>query len=135
MGQRYYYYFVMQVVCDGERSLYLNKRTARDIWRNLYDFPSIKTTTALKYPLDSIAEAQKANLFRKLSFSIGTPSAVYRQQLTHLKVSAWFIPVFLQEPFNKEMKNSLSLVHHKQLINIPVPRLIARYLQDQNIIK
>jgi len=133
--QRYYYYFVMQVVCDGERSLYLNKRTARDIWRNLYDFPSIKTTTALKYPLDSIAEAQKANLFRKLSFSIGTPSAVYRQQLTHLKVSAWFIPVFLQEPFNKEMKNSLSLVHQKQLINIPVPRLIARYLQDQNIIK
>jgi len=71
----------------------------------------------------------------KSPFTIGTPSPVYRQQLTHLKVSACFIPVFLREPLNNEAKNSLSLVHHKQLINFPVPRLIARYLQDENIIK
>jgi len=135
VGQRYYYFFVMQVVRKGEIFFYLNKRTARDIWRNLYDFPAIETTTALKYPLDSITEAQKADLFRKFSFSIGTPSAVYRQQLTHLKISAWFIPILLKEPLGDEPKKSLSLVQQKQLVNFPVPRLIARYLQDQNIIK
>jgi len=135
IGLRYYYYFVMQIVRNGEMSLYLNKRTSRDIWRNLYDFPAIESSIALKEPLDSVAEAKKTNLFGKLSFIVGAPSPVYKQQLTHLKVSACFIPVFLQEPLNNEMKNSLSLVHRKQLINFPVPRLIARYLQDQKIIK
>jgi hypothetical protein len=79
--------------------------------------------------------AKKANLFGKSLFTIGAPSPLYRQQLTHLKVSACFIPVFLQKPLNNETKISLSLVHQKQLINIPVPRLIACYLQDKNIIK
>jgi len=133
--ERCYYYFVIQVVRDGEKFLYLNKRTFRDIWRNLYDFPAIETTAALKDPTDSIAAIRKTNLFGDLSFSIGTPSAVYRQQLTHLKVSACFIPVFLQEPLKIERKNSLSLVQQKQLVNFPVPRLIARYLQDQKKLK
>ncbi len=134
-GQRYYYYFVLQIVRKGERYFYLNRRTSRDIWRKLYDFPSVETSLALKDPFDSITKAQKANLFGKLSYTVGVPSPVYRQQLTHLKVSACFIPVFLKEPLSNEPKNSLSLVQQKQLINFPVPRLIARYLQEQKIIK
>jgi A/G-specific adenine glycosylase len=135
VGQRFYYYFVMQLEKNGKTFLYLRKRTDRDIWRNLYDFPSVETATPLIEPLDSLAEAQKEGLFKDVSFTAGTPSAVYRQQLTHLKVSAFFIPVFLQKPFPGETKNSLSLVQLNQLSNIPVPRLIARYLQDKNIIK
>jgi A/G-specific adenine glycosylase len=135
IGQRYYYYFVIQVIDKGETFFYLNKRTARDIWRNLYDFPAVESTSALEEPPGSIVEAQKANLFGKLSYTIGTSSPVYQQQLTHLKVSAWFIPVFLQEPLGDEQKKSLSLVQQKQLVNFPVPRLIARYLQDKNLIK
>lgn len=135
IGQRYYYYFVIRVVRKGETFLYLNKRTARDIWRNLYDFPAVETSFALKDPLDSIAEVKKTNLFGKSSFTIGAPSPVYRQQLTHLKVSVCFIPVLLKEPLDNKTKNSLSLVHQKQLINFPVSRVVARYLQDKNIIK
>lgn len=135
VGQRYYYYFVMQVVRKGEIFFYLNKRTARDIWRNLYDFPAIESPTALKEPLGSIVHAKKINLFGELSYTVGVPSPIYRQQLTHLKISACFIPVFLKEPLGDKPKNSLSLVQQKQLTNFPVPRLIARYLQDENIIK
>ncbi len=135
VGQRYFYYFVMQVIRKGEIFFYLKKRTARDIWRNLYDFPSIESSTTLKEPLDGIAEARKASLFGELSYTVGVPSPVYRQQLTHLKISACFIPVFLKGPLDDEPKKSLSLVQQKQLVNFPVPRLIARYLQEQKIIK
>jgi len=135
VGQRIYYYFVMRLEQNGKTFLYIRKRTDRDIWRNLYDFPSIETATPLNEPLDSLAKAQKAGLFKDVSFTVGTPSPVYRQQLTHLKVSAFFIPVFLQKPLPDETKNSLSLVQLNQLSNFPVPRLIARYLQDKNITK
>ncbi len=134
-AERYYYYFVIRVIRVGETWLYLNKRKERDIWRNLYDFPALETATALKDPLDILAEAQKIKLFGGLSYSVGVPSPLYRQQLTHLKISACFIPVFLHGSLNNETKNSLSLVQQKQIINFPVPRLIARYLQEQKIIK
>ncbi len=132
---RYYYYFVIQVAHKGETCFYLKKRTARGIWRNLYDFPAIESASALEEPLDSIVLAQKTNLFEKLPYTTGTPSVVYRQQLTHLKVSAYFIPVFLTEPLSNGQKKSLFLVQQKQLTNFPVPRLIARYLQDIKHIK
>ena len=135
VGRRYYYYFVIQLRNHEEMYLYLNKRTSRSIWRNLYDFPSVETAVAMNSPLDSIREAQNKNLFGKYSVSFGTPSPAYEQQLTHLKVSACFIPVFIKEPFDDETKKSLLLVQKNQLINYPVPRLIARYLQDQNMTK
>ena len=135
IGHRCYYYFVLQVARDGDSLYYLHKRTGRDIWRNLYDFPAIETSVPLKDPLDSITEASRDLLFNKIPATYGEPSPIYRQQLTHLKVSAWFIPVFLESPLPIEMKKTLSLVHQNQIINFPVPRLIARYLQDQNITK
>jgi len=46
VGQRYYYYFVIRIVRKGERYFCLNRRTSSDIWRNLFDFPAIETSTA-----------------------------------------------------------------------------------------
>ena len=135
MGRRFYYYFVLQLEQNGTRYVYLRKRTGRDIWRNLYDFPAVETDVALGDPLDSLAVAQKSGRLHGVAFSAGSPSAAFRQQLTHLHVTAFFIPVFLQKPLPEEAKNSLSLVQENQLSNYPVPRLIARYLQDVKRIK
>ncbi|GMT45261.1 MAG: hypothetical protein IEMM0006_1093 [bacterium] len=94
------------------------------------DFETLKTLPGIgDYTAAAIAS---------LAFGKKYPAVegnVYRQQLTHLKVSACFIPVFLKESLNNGAKKSLSLVRQKQLTNFPVPRLIARYLQDKNIIK
>ncbi len=135
MGKRFFYFFVMQLEQNGESYFYLRKRTGQDIWRNLYDFPALETGKSLADPLESLSNAG-TNLFPEtFPYTPGIPSAVYRQQLTHLKVSAVFIPVFLKIPLPDETKKNVSLVHINQLSHYPVPRLIARYLQDQNIVK
>ena len=133
-GRRFYYYFVIRFESRGETFFYLKKRSRRDIWRNLYTFPDIEMPFALENPMDILTMAEKDHFFGTVPFSAGKPSSLYKQQLTHLSVSAWFIPVFLHEPLNNETKNSLSLVQQNQLINFPVPRITARYLQDNKII-
>ncbi len=134
-GKRFYYYFVLKAELNGFRFVYLKKRTGRDIWRNLYDFPALQTDTALGHPLDSLPVARKEGPLNGLVFSAGPPSQAFRQQLTHLQVTAFFIPLFLQKPLSAKEKNSLSLVQENQLSNYPVPRLIARYLQENKLIK
>ena len=134
-GHRHYCYFVLQVRQNGKSFYYLKKRTGRDIWRNLYDFPALETAQPLSDPLDSLSHLQNILPEGFPPFSAGNPSGPYTQQLTHLKVSARFIPVFLQKPLPAKAKNSLSLVQENQLSNYPVPRLIARYLQDNKLVK
>ncbi len=134
-GHRYYYYFVLQLHQNGNSFYYLKKRTGRDIWRNLYDFPALETSRPLSDPLDSLSHLKNTLPEGFPPFSAGSPSGPYTQQLTHLKVSAYFIPVFLTETLTNGQKKSLFLVQQKQLTNFPVPRLIARYLQDNKLIK
>ncbi len=135
VGKRFFYFFVLRLEQNGQRFVYLRKRTGRDIWRNLYDFPAFETETPLADPLDAFAAVRSTLFPEGFSLAAGKPSGLYRQQLTHLKVSAVFIPLFLHAPLPDHGKNNLSLVRINQLSNYPVPRLIARYLQDQNIIQ
>ncbi len=133
-GQRFFYYFVMQHQQNGQTFFYLRKRNDRDIWRNLYDFPARVTPEKLENPLDSLHQLPEIINMPSVSFTTGTPSPLYIQQLTHLKISAWFIPVYLNNFLPDTTKNSLSLIQTNQLSNFPVPRLISRYLQDFNLL-
>jgi A/G-specific adenine glycosylase len=132
---RYYYYFVPQFEQNGTRYFYLRKRDVRDIWRNLYDFPAFETSHAYEDVMDSLTEISRNGFLQNVPFSAGAPSPLYQQELTHLHVSAYFIPVFLQQPLPAVALNSLSLVPQNRLSDFPVPRLIARYLQDSNLLK
>jgi A/G-specific adenine glycosylase len=133
--RRIYYFFVFYLKQEGESYIYIKKRTRSDIWKNLYDFPSLQAEKLLAEPLDSLQLSTVFQSIAKESFTVGKPSPVYKQQLTHLLVSAYFIPFYLQKPLPATAENSLSLIPINQFTNYPVPRLIARYLQDYNIIK
>ena len=127
---RYLYYFVIR---DKETErLLLNRRNSRDIWRNLYDFPSITRDIPLNDPLDALPLAEKEGWFQTATVSIGSPSPVYIHKLTHLTVYAIFIPINSKESLSPEGK-SLSLVSLSDIVDYPVPQLIVRYFRDQGI--
>ncbi|MBE0649464.1 MAG: A/G-specific adenine glycosylase [Bacteroidales bacterium] len=131
---RYIYYFVIQTSSERESSLYIKKRETRDIWRNLYDFPSIESDKALTGPAEAITLAKDQGLFPYQEYDLGKVSGIYEHKLTHLRIFAQFIPIILTEPVGKEHKNSLLLIKQSELNKYPVPQLIVRYLQDQKII-
>jgi len=130
---RYIYYFVIQTN-STEPDFFLKKREARDIWRNLYDFPSVESPHALSNFKEALVLAKKQNLFWFQKYQVGMVSKKYEHKLTHLRIFAKFIPIILSGKIKFESKNSLLLVSQSTLNKYPVPRLIVRYLQDMKII-
>lgn len=130
---RHIYYFVIQT-SDNEPKFFIKKRENRDIWRNLYDFPSIESEKAFSDPKEALAQAEKQGLLFSPKYEGGTVSRKYEHKLTHLRIFATFIPIILSEERKKEYENSLLLISQSDLKNYPVPQLIVRYLQDYKII-
>jgi A/G-specific adenine glycosylase len=131
--KRYIYYFVFQTQDQGNPAFYLKKRTQKDIWRNLYDFPSVEAQKPFTYPLDVLEKFPEQAWISEYSASIGHVSRTYVHQLTHIKITACFIPVILKDKLPPDSKNSLLLIHQNNLHQYPVSRLVAKYLTDQEI--
>lgn len=130
---RYIYYFVTRT-SGAEPGFLLKKREGRDIWRNLYDFPSVESPEALSGPEEILSRAAKQKILPFPKYETGTASHIYEHKLTHLRIFATFIPIILSGEFKIEPKNSLTLVTQSSINKYPVPQLIVRYLQDQKII-
>lgn len=130
---RYFYYFVIELKNQPQSYFYLKKRTAKDIWKNLYDFPLIefyhetRVDTVLQDP--GLKLLTKGSKFRCIDFS-----RHYKHQLTHQAIHAQFFRLIVDKKIESATDNSLLLVDRNQIINYPVPRLIDKYLQEQKII-
>ncbi len=131
---RYIYYFVIQTSSPKEPWFFIKKRENHDIWKNLYDFPSVESTKSLSGPREALSLAKKEGVLSFPEFEVNDASRIYEHKLTHLRIFALFIPIILPEKFKKELKNSLPLIPKSKLNKYPVPQLIVRYLQDQKII-
>ncbi len=131
--------FFVYLVADYRGTTRMQKRTGKDIWRNLYEFPQFETTAL---PKDNSVVAQQ---LQEHFFPSGLPqdacvtsvSKPYRQTLSHRVVTAFFCEisfgentpesVFSQFPFG----NSIAVSKAEMKKNIAVPRIIDWYLQEK----
>jgi A/G-specific adenine glycosylase len=125
---RYPHYLVLTVTVRGKEFIYLNKRTGKEIWRNLYDFPS------LEYPDDkrnSQLQPDEFNVFtNEILPGISEVSEPYVHVLTHQKLHARFYR------FHSDtmVKLSYPLIPLEDIQKYPLPRLIHRYLLQNNLV-
>ena len=122
--KRYFNYFIVRI---GQRIL-MTKRTGKDIWKGLFDFPHLETTRNIrpqkilkKFPLECISHV----------------SSDYKHLLTHQLIHARFIEVKLpagRKPPTSSFFSNARLYSVKQIEKAPKPRLIARYLEDRGIL-
>lgn len=123
--QRFFNYLVI----NFNQYIFLQKRTANDIWKNLYEFPLIETDHLL-----TEAELFENDFFQKLfqgikEISILQISKPVHHLLTHRRITAQFITLQIA-------KKSEAL---KQFIEIPntgiddfaVSRLMELYLKNE----
>lgn len=119
---RWFYYLVI----DFEGQLYVRKRSAKDIWENLYEFFLIETTSA--EPPDNTDLIK--TVFGKTHFEIDHISAVYKQLLTHQTINGRFVRIKIKEYFNLKGYEPVS----KEAIQLlPFPKLISNYIKDKNV--
>jgi len=123
---RYFYY--LDIHLNG--SLFLHKRNSRDIWNSLYQFPLIESQGEL--PIHKLADTRAwQDLFAGLHPQIQAISPIYSHVLTHQKIMARFIRVHITQ-INAPLEEGYRQINPKQLQNLAVPRLIDRYLEQEN---
>lgn len=123
--------FIYYIVLEHNRSLYFNKRTQKDIWKNLYDFPSIELTKNIS--IDELAlSAQWTNFFNSEKITILDYSKEYIQLLSHQRIQARFIHISVKN--EKKLPTNFIKIDKKNTFELAVPKIIENYLLENNFI-
>jgi A/G-specific adenine glycosylase len=119
-------YFNYLVITENDY-IYLKRRTTKDIWYMLYDFPLIEKNKTTK-PDYFLKLSELKNYFNAVPFNITGVSQIYLHKLTHQKIHARFYKFKI----NVALKDKQLLkVKLKDLKKYAVPRLIDKYLKEE----
>ena len=127
--RRYFHYLLLN---QGEQ-VYIRKRTQKDIWRNLYEFPLLETERLKLSP----AQLQSRAIWQALTN--GQPAAVEqvsppRQQvLTHQYIQAVFWELRVPDQAAAPKLDGLRKVERKNLSKFAFPKIIDWYLRDKSL--
>lgn len=113
---RYFHYLVLPL----NEGIWLKKRTEKDIWENLYDFPLIETKEDVYIGKAMLQEHLSTNL---------TPEWMgeYRHTLTHQNIIGRFYK--LKRLNNTKKSANYTFASWKELYLYPFPRLIEKFFQ------
>ena len=107
---------------------WLSKRTGKDIWHSLYEFPLIETAGPVTR--EELSAMPGWNyLFGASEFRINGSPQKYRHQLTHQTLHCTIYNIDIEEPM-VDYGQSLLKTKIDSLGLYPVPRLIENYLAD-----
>ena len=125
-------YFNYLLVNDGN-CFYIEKRVARDIWHNLYQFPLIETSVAVTLE-ELVSNEHFVKMFDPKDIVIDAMGPEIIHILTHQRLHVRFIEIKSLEvvpPINW-IKVSLS-----EMTDFPVPKIIHNFLlkMDPNKLK
>lgn len=131
--KRYFYYFVFSIDGGIEKKIVLQKRTKKDIWQNLFDFPHVESDKLMK-PDKKFIKKNIENYLHADECKISPLSREYVHKLSHQDISAFFIKINILTKKEFVFKDpTLLVVPEKQLKQYAVPRLIEKYLNDSEL--
>jgi A/G-specific adenine glycosylase len=120
--QRWFYFFVIEYKND----VAIVQRTAKDIWKDLYEFPLVESTKALSKQ-KIIKSIEMMGWFETAHFEVESISPIFKQQLSHQLISGQFIEV----TFKRKMKKvpGWEWVSIKKFKQFAFPQFINQYLK------
>ncbi|MCD6067106.1 MAG: mutY [Bacteroidetes bacterium] len=119
---RYFYYLLIE---DAKKNTLLRKRTAKDIWTELFEFPMIESDKELK-PEKAMNDPLLKKIAGKQKYSLTKISTVQKHQLSHQTLYAHF--VHIKTDGTLEATDDFILTKMKDIKQFALPRLIDRYL-------
>ncbi|MDU1892091.1 MAG: A/G-specific adenine glycosylase [Dysgonomonas sp.] len=118
--ERYFYYFDIR----SQGKMLLHKRTAKDIWQNLYELPLIESSEKLlleQLPIDYIIkDEQREGLYIKEARSL-------KHILSHQIIYASFYQVEIDA---LPVMEDYIIIDEADLDDYPVSRLVNKYLSE-----
>ena len=125
---RWFYYFDLRWREDGVEYTLVEQREGKDIWKGLYQFPLMETLVELsssQLKAEAARFAEEVFHVSDLNFQCSQP---FRHQLTHRTIHALFLRAELPSRPVVVM-GKYRAIPTSEIKNIPVSRLIDRYLQ------
>jgi A/G-specific adenine glycosylase len=122
---RYFNYLVIIIPDNKGDFILLNKRTGRDIWHNLYDFPSVENNRTIN--ADELSNSEEVRNLLGEQWILKQVSEPFTHLLTHRKIIASFIRIHVQDV--TAAKKDYQIVRASDIGKYPLPRLIDKYLQ------
>ncbi len=118
---RYFNYFDISF---GD-STWLKKRVEKDIWKNLFEFPVIETTSATS--IEALLSMPEVNRLIEAENSVVEKVENWKiHLLTHQKINYRIIKVRLFQ--ENKMPDEMIRVNKKDIFNFAVPKLLETYL-------
>jgi A/G-specific adenine glycosylase len=118
---RWFNYLLIEF--DGK--IYMHKRTANDIWRNLHEFVLIETRKSMSVN-EVLTKAEKDGILKRKFYKVESVSPPYSQQLSHQKIQGRVIKIVL----NKELViPGFKPVLKKRVFNYAFPKFINAYFE------
>jgi A/G-specific adenine glycosylase len=114
-------YFNYIVVKDGQGRSLVNKRSAKGIWHNLYEFPLLETESHVNH--DDVALLIKDDFFKDLlitSVTLLQDTIVHKLSHQHLHIRFW------QANVSAAINSALS---HEEIKLLPVPVVIYNFIE------
>ncbi|MEQ1552831.1 MAG: A/G-specific adenine glycosylase [Ferruginibacter sp.] len=117
---RFFYY----LIAEYNSNIYVQKRTEKDIWQNLWEF--------ILFEKENKIEAKEIFISKDFKNEIGDDykicsiSKFYKQQLTHQTIEGVFIHLILNSPIKNSGYIALSKNEIKQ---VAFPRFITKYFE------
>lgn len=120
---RFFTYLILQY----RNSFYIRQRTAKDIWRNLYEFPLIESKHLLR--AEEIVQLPELNGYLKDgSISIKRIAGPAIQQLTHQKITAQF--VFMNTTNRTDIFLGARSKDYKEMVGYPFPKILTSLIAE-----
>jgi A/G-specific adenine glycosylase len=122
---RYFYYGVFIY----KNKVFVKKRTDKDIWQGLYDFPMVETNR--KISMSSLVETEKfKKVFSENFISCKTIGKPVKRILSHQVIYAQFFELQYKNGFVPTMQNA-EQVSVKSLRKLPVPKIIEKFIESK----
>lgn len=121
LKNRYLHYFIF----NYKNSVYIQKRTEKDIWQNLYEFYLIET--AQPEPAEVLLKDKTLKKIIK-KFKVISISTAKKHVLSHQHLYATFYEIAIKNPINSKF---LIKVKRDNLNNYGMPQLINKYLKSR----
>lgn len=120
VSNRYFNYFEVEY----KGGVYIQRRGGNDIWKGLYQFPMKEVEKPIE---DGIP--QLPGYLKKEGVVLKHTSKEYKHILTHRRIFARFYTFKVSNPLKEE---GLVWVDKQELDNFAFPKLILRYLHQEN---
>jgi len=124
---RYFNYMVFHY----KNSIYISKRIKKDIWEGLYEFYLIETDKKQK-PQEILKGKEFLKITSAKNIILKSVSNEYKHVLSHQNLHSLFYSIELKQPLKTKLLKKVNIASiHKYAL----PRLIEKYLKDENIIE